>query len=156
MLGPVEVEASDGRVLVLGRRQERCLLAIPLLEAGRVVPTDRLCDLLWEDNPPEQARRAVQAHVARIRATLATEPDAELLSKGDGYLLRVAADSVDAARFRTLVGEAGMADDLAERDRLLREALALWRGVAPHDAAGHPPRERPCGALGAVGPRALG
>jgi DNA-binding SARP family transcriptional activator/tetratricopeptide (TPR) repeat protein len=147
VLGPVEAESSDGRVLVLGRRQERCLLGILLLEAGRVVPTDRLCDLLWEDNPPEQARRAVQAHVARIRAMLATEPGAELLSKGDGYLLRVAARSIDAAQFRTLVGEAGMADDLAERDRLLRQALALWRGVALQDAAGDRLRERLCGEL---------
>ena len=100
VLGAVEAESSDGRVLVLGRRQERCLLAILLLEAGRVVSTDRLCDLLWEDNPPEQARRAVQAHVVRIRAMLATEPGAELVSKGDGYVLQVPAGSLDADRFR--------------------------------------------------------
>src|SRR5256714_4826662 len=150
MLGPVEAESSDGRVLVLGRRQERCLLGILLLEAGRVVSTGRLCDLLWEDNAPEQARRAVQAHVARIRAmlaSLATEPGVELVSKGDGYLLRVPADAVDVVRFRALVGAAGAADDLAERDRLLREALGLWRGVALQDAAGDRLRQRLCGEL---------
>src|SRR5256714_9590663 len=153
MLGPVEAESSDGRVLVLGRRQERCLLGILLLEAGRVVATGRLCDLLWEDNAPEQARRAVQAHVARIRAVLASlaaEPGVELVSKGDGYLLRVPADAVDAVRFRALVGAAGTADDLAERDRLLREALGLWRGVALQDAAGGRLRQRPGGGLGRV------
>src|SRR2546423_6643423 len=147
MLGPVEVESGDGRVLVLGRRQERCLLGILLLGAGRVVSTDRLCQLLWEDNPPEQPRRAVQAHVPRIRAALAAEPGVELVSKGDGYLLRVPADAVDAVRFRALVGAAGTADDLAERDRLLREALGLWRGVALQDAAGDRLRQRLCGEL---------
>src|SRR5256714_7248240 len=100
MLGPVEVESGDGRVLGLGRRQERCLLGILLLEAGRVVLTDRLCQLLWEDNPPEQPRRAVQAHVARIRAVLATEPGVGLVSKGDGYLLRVPAGAGEPVPFR--------------------------------------------------------
>src|SRR2546423_8172171 len=150
MLGPVEAESSDGRVLVLGRRQERCLLGILLLEAGRVVATGRLCALLWEDNPPEQARRAVQAHVARIRAmlaALAAEPSVELVSKGDGYVLRIPVGSLDASRFGTLVGAAGAAEDLAERDRLLREALGLWRGVALQDAAGERLRQRLCGEL---------
>ena len=35
VLGRVEVHTGDGRVLTLPRRQERCLLGILLLEAGR-------------------------------------------------------------------------------------------------------------------------
>jgi DNA-binding SARP family transcriptional activator len=136
ILGPVEIEADDGPVHTLGRRQERCLLAILLIEAGRMVPVDRLCQLLWDDDPPEQGRRAVHAHVARIRAVLARAgaTGAELLSERDGYLLRVDLDSVDAHRFRSLLASAGATTDLGERDRMLAEALALWRGPALHKA----------------------
>jgi DNA-binding SARP family transcriptional activator len=143
VLGPVEVHAGDGRPIPLARRQERCLLGILLLAAGRVVATDRLCALLWDDDPPEQARRAVQAHVSRIRGVVG---DA-LQARGDGYLMRVPADAVDATRFRDLVDAATATDDLAERDRLLRVALALWRGTALQDAAGDRLRQRLCGEL---------
>src|SRR5262245_12036452 len=50
LLGPVQVETDDGPV-VPGRRQERCLLAILLLECGRLVTMRRLCELLWDDAP---------------------------------------------------------------------------------------------------------
>ena len=73
VLGPVEIESDDGQVHTLARRQERCLLAMLALNAGRTVTVDRLCDLLWDDNPPPRARRGVHAHVARIRATLSRE-----------------------------------------------------------------------------------
>lgn len=72
VLGPVEIESDAGRVHSLARRQERCLPAILLLEAGRVLSVDRLCQVLWDDSPPVRARRAVHAHVARIRAALST------------------------------------------------------------------------------------
>jgi hypothetical protein len=31
---------------------------------------DRLCELLWDDDPPNQARQSVRTYVARIRAVL--------------------------------------------------------------------------------------
>jgi len=152
VLGPIEIESDDGQIHTLGRRQERCLLAILLLEAGRVVPVDRLCQLLWDDNPPEQARRAIHAHVARIRATLtrvgAPNANAELLSERDGYLFRVDPDTIDAHRFHTLLSHATATTDLGERDRMLGEALALWRGPALHKAAASDrQRQRLCASL---------
>ena len=139
VLGPVEIESDDGQVHTLARRQERCLLAMLALNAGRTVTVDRLCDLLWDDNPPPRARRGVHAHVARIRATLARAgadaAGAELVTSRDGYLLRVDPDAVDAHRFRSLVERAGGTADARQRDRLLRDALALWRGPALHQAA---------------------
>jgi DNA-binding SARP family transcriptional activator len=144
----VEVESDDGRVHTLARRQERCTLAILLLEAGRVVHVDRLTRLLWDDDPPPQARRAVQAHIARIRAVLSPAGSAaELVSHRDGYELRVDTGSVDVHRFRDLFERATRTADLAGRDRLLREALALWRGPALHNAASERLRERLCANL---------
>jgi DNA-binding SARP family transcriptional activator/tetratricopeptide (TPR) repeat protein len=137
VLGPVEIESGDGQVHSLPRRQERALLAILSLEAGRTVAVDRLCDLLWDDNPPARARRAVHAHVAHIRAALvrAGAAEVELVTDRDGYRLRADPDTVDAHRFRGLVERAAATADPQQRDRLLREALALWRGSALHQAA---------------------
>jgi hypothetical protein len=38
VLGPVEIEAGDGRILTLSRRHERCLLAVLLPAAGAPAP----------------------------------------------------------------------------------------------------------------------
>jgi DNA-binding SARP family transcriptional activator/tetratricopeptide (TPR) repeat protein len=144
VLGPVEVE-SAGSVLSPARRQERCLLAILLLEAGRVVPVDRLCDLLWEENPPDHARRLLQSHAARIRGLLARlDGEVRLVSRTGGYLLEVSPDCVDAHRFRRLVRDAAEVDVPTRREELLRDALGLWRGPALQDAASDWLRERLC------------
>ena len=50
----------------------------------------------------------------------------------DGYRLTVEPDAVDAVRFERLVGRARDDED-PQRVRLLREALALWRGAAMQD-----------------------
>ncbi|SNS42273.1 DNA-binding transcriptional activator of the SARP family [Streptosporangium subroseum] len=151
VLGPVEVHADDGRVLSPVRRQERCLLGILLLEAGRVVSAERLCGLLWQDDPPERARQFLRSMASRIRALLAeageAEPAVRLVSDGGGYRLVVSPDMVDAHRFRRLLEIAAAATELGERDQVLREALALWAGPALHNAAGEQLRQRICADL---------
>ncbi|MGH3749391.1 MAG: AfsR/SARP family transcriptional regulator, partial [Micromonosporaceae bacterium] len=59
LLGPFEARHNGQRIEVGSRRQERCLLAILLLEAGRIVPLSRITDLLWDGNPPASARGVV-------------------------------------------------------------------------------------------------
>ena len=149
VLGPVEIRSADGRILTLPRRRERCLLAVLLIEADRRVSVDRLCELLWaDDDPPRRPDRVIQSHVSRIRAVLAeATADVELVSSHGGYLLRVDPDTVDLHRFRRLYDEAGRATDQHLRDRLLREALALWRGPALAGAASGRLRQRLCADL---------
>jgi DNA-binding SARP family transcriptional activator len=150
LLGPVEIEWAAG-THSLARRQERCLLALLLLEPSQVVPVDRLCELLWEDSLPEQPRRAVHSLVARVRAALvrmaAQTSGVALESIGGGYRIRVDQDRVDAHRFRRLVSESARVRDLARRDELLSDALALWRGPALADAVGDRLREQLCAEL---------
>src|SRR5438045_4653084 len=126
VLGPVEVHTGDGRVLTLPRRQERCMLAVLLLEAGHVVPAARLCELLWEEEPPAHALGALRSYASRIRAMLARagagQHGVSLVSERGGYLLTVRPDAVDVHRFRRLLDRAAQVDDLTERDRLLRAA----------------------------------
>jgi DNA-binding SARP family transcriptional activator/tetratricopeptide (TPR) repeat protein len=116
-----------------------------------VVPIDRLCDLLWDEDQPEHARRTLHSHVARIRAVLvragAERAGVAIESHGAGYLMRIDPDRVDAHRFRALVHEAAKTTDLARREELLHEALAFWRGPALLDAAADHLRERLCADL---------
>lgn len=55
---------------------ERALLAVLVLEAGRVVPAGRIVDLLWGDDPPPKAVPALHTKVAHLRRAL--EPDRAL------------------------------------------------------------------------------
>jgi hypothetical protein len=62
LLGPLRVRRGDVE-LDPGPRLQRTLLAILLTELRRVVPADRLIELLWGDAPPAAALASVQAYV---------------------------------------------------------------------------------------------
>jgi DNA-binding SARP family transcriptional activator/tetratricopeptide (TPR) repeat protein len=151
VLGPVELVTGDGRVISPARRRERCLLAVLLLAPGQVIPAHRLTELLWDGQPAEHARRALYAHVARLRAMLADAGadgcGVALISHGEGYLLQAEPHMVDAHQFRDLVEQAAATPDLDLRAERLRTALALWRGPALHNAATDRLRERLCADL---------
>jgi DNA-binding SARP family transcriptional activator len=143
LLGPVEAWA-DGRVLDLGPPKRRLVLASLLLELGRVLPLERIVDVLWPASPPPGARRVIFAHVSRLRRVLADAGAArhgvELARSGSGYVLHADPPAVDAHQFRLLCHQArAVAADRA-RVALLSQALNLWRGpalsgVAPGDVA---------------------
>jgi DNA-binding SARP family transcriptional activator len=150
VLGSLEVEC-DGRVLRFSRSRERCLIVALLLEPGMSVSLDRLTGLLWEDEPPEAARRTVQSHVARVRAVLreagAHAHGVDLVSTGHGYALRLPSGAVDAQRFRALLTRADATGDPGERVALLREGLDLWRGRTFDDAPSEWQRVRLCAEI---------
>lgn len=123
LLGPLEVLA-DGRAVTFGGAKQRALLAVLLLEAGRVVSTDRLVDALWSGEPPATAVASLQNFVSQLRKALGAET---IETRPPGYLIRIDADQLDLARVRRLVDEA-RASDPSRRARLLGEALGLWRG----------------------------
>ena len=125
ILGPLEVEGDRGPVALGGQRQ-KALLAVLLLEAGRVVPTDRLVDLLWGEHVPRTATTSLQNSVSRLRRELG----ADLLeTRQPGYLLRADPERIDAQRFERLLRDARRAGP-EERRALLQRALDLWRGPA--------------------------
>ncbi|GIF66164.1 SARP family transcriptional regulator [Asanoa ishikariensis] len=137
LLGPVEVSACGGRVGI-GRRQERWVLAILLLEAGQAVPVGRLVELIWSGEPPRGARGVVQTYISRLRALLGDA--ARIVLHNGAYRIDVDPQKVDAHQFAALVAEARESDDPHHRGGLLRDALALWRGPALEDVG--PGRER--------------
>jgi predicted ATPase/DNA-binding SARP family transcriptional activator len=123
VLGPLEAYEAGKRVPVGGTKQ-RALLAVLLLNANRVVPRDRLIDALWEEEPPETARKAVQVYVSQLRKLLGADL---LLTRPPGYLLRVEPGMLDLDRFEAVLRDAREADPGTAADKL-REALALFRG----------------------------
>jgi YVTN family beta-propeller protein len=137
LLGPLEISDGD-RPLSLGEGRQRSVLTLLLLHRNEAVSSDRLIDALWGDRPPATAAKVLQNHIAQLRRALDDRESRRLVTRGRGYLLEVADGEVDLDRFERLVDEGGGAlasDRPADAARLLREALALWRGPPLADVA---------------------
>ena len=149
LLGPVDVLAR-GVPVSTGRRRERLLLAVLLLEPNAFVPVERLIDLLWGEDLPDRPRKALQVHVSRLRGHLAAarvDAPPKVVGGSGGYAIQVDAASVDAHRFTELVAEARRDADPDTRAATLRTALALWRGPALADVLDEPLRWQVCAGL---------
>lgn len=140
VLGPVQMVAQ-GQTVRLGDRKQRLVLAVLLLEPNHLVPLARMIDLLWPSSPPTSARRIVQAHLSRLRTTLASAAAQDprlavgVVRRGSGYTLSCDPKLIDAHRFRMLLEQARREANPVRKVALLRQALALWRGPALADVA---------------------
>jgi YVTN family beta-propeller protein len=116
----------DDQVVALGAPKQRALLALLALHANEHVSADRLSEGLWGEQQPATAPKMVQLYVSRLRKELDSS-DAEIVTRGRGYELRIAPEAVDALEFERAVdaGDAG-------------RALALWGGAPLDDLAGEP------------------
>ena len=81
---------DDGQILALGGPKQRAVLACSLLEAGRVVPRDRIIDGVWGETAADTAVATVQVYVCILRKVLepAKGEHQVLLGRRPGYLLR--------------------------------------------------------------------
>ena len=70
VLGPLEAEVEGARA-DLGGPLQRAVLALLLMERGRVVSVDRMIDQLWRGEPPPRAIASLQAYVSNLRRLLA-------------------------------------------------------------------------------------
>ena len=130
VLGPVEVR-DDGAEVALGGPRQRRLLAVLVVNAGKVVSVERLIDVVWAgEEPPDGAAKTMRTYVSRLRAALG---DGLIQKRDPGYSLVVDQDVVDASRFERLLTAAHSrlaAGDATEAKVRLDEALALWNGPA--------------------------
>ncbi|TDC44623.1 AfsR/SARP family transcriptional regulator, partial [Actinomadura sp. KC345] len=133
VLGPLVAE-RDGVPLDVGGPQNRTVLALLLLEAGRTVAVERLAEALWDDEPPASWRVQLQGIVSRLRRALGADGErasAPIETRPPGYRLAVREERLDLACFRREVADAA---GLAASGRpegaagLLHTALARWRG----------------------------
>nr|WP_052478587.1 AfsR/SARP family transcriptional regulator [Kibdelosporangium sp. MJ126-NF4]CEL19268.1 transcriptional regulator, SARP family [Kibdelosporangium sp. MJ126-NF4]CTQ94933.1 transcriptional regulator, SARP family [Kibdelosporangium sp. MJ126-NF4] len=132
-LGPVRIATPAGAMPV-NPAKLRVVLAALLVRGGNPLHVDDLVERVWPVRPPENPRATVQSYVRRLRRLL---PDpAAIVVEGRTYRIDLPGDRTDLGEFRRLVDEGRSAADVAAAARVLRQALALWRGnpVADVDA----------------------
>ncbi|WP_079125023.1 AfsR/SARP family transcriptional regulator [Streptomyces lushanensis] len=138
VLGPLSL-VVDGRNRTPSAPKPRQLLAFLILNANRLVRAEECIAELWGSRPPKTAMSTLQTYVLYIRQILRNaSPDRShtLVTRNQGYQLRVGAQASDRLRFEHLAQhgrEASMTGAYARSSQLLGEALALWRGPALTD-----------------------
>src|SRR5262249_13155838 len=124
VLGPLQVR-KDGAPVIIPGAKPRAILTMLGLHNGSVVSADTLIELLWGDDPPRTAAKAVQTHIPALRRTLG---DGVVVTEGAGWTLQ--APWVDAARYKLAAKmgrDAAAAGDTSQAVARFEEALALWR-----------------------------
>ncbi|HET9723036.1 MAG TPA: BTAD domain-containing putative transcriptional regulator, partial [Actinomycetota bacterium] len=138
VLGPLEVLAQGDDSLPIAGSKERTVLAFLIARGGRTVSVDELIEELWGEHPPRTAEKTVGSYVSRLRRALrpGMSPGSHhdvIVSRGGGYALDSDGHEIDAIRFEQLATDAHRlltAGRPTEADRMLEEALGLWRGAA--------------------------
>lgn len=133
VLGPIQAVGELG-VAELGGPRQRRLLAALVLDAGEVVSTDRVLDIVFDGMPPDGASTTIRSYVARLRRALAAAQagaDTSIETGGGGYRLDLDDAEVDAAQFEASIrlGRRQLeARDPSLAAETLRAGLDLWRG----------------------------
>ena len=143
LLGPLAVR-RDGRALDLGAPKQRVVLAMLLLDRGRVVSADRLVDAAWRENAPPSAIPSLQAYLSNLRRLL-RQPEADgsgrvtpLARQAPGYRLDVSDATVDLDDYLAAVAlqaEAAARGDWSAVLDAAGRADRLWRGPLLADLA---------------------
>ena len=122
-----------GTELALGSPQQRGVLALLLLRAGRLVSPEELIDRMWGANPPPSARVTIRTYISRLRRSFddPRQVHSVIESTAGAYRLPVSSGTLDLMLFEERVDQARtarLAGDTAAASGLLHGALSLWRG----------------------------
>ncbi|MFE9775061.1 BTAD domain-containing putative transcriptional regulator [Streptomyces sp. NPDC005931] len=133
ILGALQIHTASGPAEISGDLQ-RALLQTLLASEGQPVSGEALIDEMWGEVAPDNQANALQAHISRLRRKLRSlEPDrttSRLIMYPSGYRITVNEGELDAAEFIKTVRQAEVVgrDNPDRTARLLRQALAMWRG----------------------------
>lgn len=119
VLGPLQVR-QDGTPVTIPGAKPRAILTMLGLHCGSVVSADTFFELLWGDESPRTAAKALQTHISALRRALG---DGLILTQGSGWTL--ADTEVDAARYKSAARSAREAAATGDTG----EAVTLWRGI---------------------------
>ncbi|WP_443093920.1 BTAD domain-containing putative transcriptional regulator [Mycolicibacterium agri] len=126
VFGPLQVR-KDGAAVAVPGAKPRAILTMLGLHGGSAVSADLLLELLWGNDPPRTAAKALQTHISSLRRALG---DGVVLTAGAGWTL--AGADVDASCYKTAAqrGRAAVAEgNTNQAVAHFEEALRLWRGV---------------------------
>ena len=125
-MGPLQVRQYGLPVAIPGAKP-RAILTMLGLHGGSVVSADTLVELLWGDDPPRTAAKALQTHISSLRRTLG---DGFVLTEGTGWTLSTT--EIDATRYKSAARmgrDAVASGDTSQAVARFDEALTLWRGT---------------------------
>jgi DNA-binding SARP family transcriptional activator len=137
LFGPLEIEDGD-RILGprdLGGARPKQVLEILLAARGHLVPTDRLADLLWAENLPQNVAGSLQTFVSVLRRHLTPDRDrarALVVTEAEAYRLATELVELDLDQFDELLERSAREPTRLAR-RSLERALALVRGEVLED-----------------------
>src|SRR6202034_617492 len=153
--GPLVVRC-DGVVLPVPRGRQRAVLAVLLLNAGRVVSVGEIAETLWGAAPLPSAPATVRNYVKRLRRVLGDAGRARIVTRSPGYVILVdpalyrdgrQAEALAAYQHarRVLVDELGT-EPGAELRELHGQILTTGPEPASPEPGPLPPGARPVGA----------
>src|SRR6202030_4286109 len=122
VLGPLQVR-QDGAPVTIPGAKPRAILTMLGLHNGSVVSADTLIELLWGNDPPRTATKALQTHISSLRRTLG---DGFVLTVGTGWTLTTTES--DATRYNVVAKrgrDAIAAGDISQAAACFDEALTL-------------------------------
>jgi DNA-binding SARP family transcriptional activator len=136
LFGPLAIE--DARTLGprdLGGNRPKQVLEILLTARGHRVPTDRLADLLWGEQLPQNAAGSLQTFVSVLRRHLASDRERArelVVTEAEAYRFATDLVDLDLDRFDQLLERSAHQPTRSAR-RSLEEALGLVRGEVLED-----------------------
>lgn len=120
LLGEFEARDSTGRLLTIGARKNRALLAALALAPANSLPRDRIARLLWSDRAGEQARSSLRQALASLRKDVAATGASPIVVTESRVKLDPDLTDIDAVVFQRLAGSADI--------EALRAAMDFYRG----------------------------
>ncbi|MCL7496359.1 NB-ARC domain-containing protein [Streptomyces sp. MCA2] len=132
---------KENQRIAIGGARQRTILALLLLNPGRIVSVDTLVETVWNGRPPATARTQVAICIAALRKRFKAEgcDNEVIVTAHPGYLLALENHYVDSVEFERLTlraQEAAKEQRTSDAAALHEEALALWRGPALAGVAG--------------------
>jgi DNA-binding SARP family transcriptional activator len=131
VLGPLCAQITGREVRLDGPRQAKMLAAL-LVDANKVVATERLVAVMWDGKAPATAVRQVQDALSGLRRNLAAcgAPSSLISTRRGGYEIHLAPDQFDLLEFDNERRLAERHQSPFETAAALRRAMACWRGDA--------------------------
>lgn len=137
VLGPVRAWRGDHELSV-GPRQQRQVLALLAVRAGRDVAVHEFVNMLWGRNAPASAVNSLHRYIGSLRRILqpglpARDDASMLVGRAGVYRLVTPADSIDLTTFRRLAGEARVTVFTSLKVDRYRAALEMSHGRCADD-----------------------
>ena len=125
MFGPLDVRVDGSRFgpRDLGGVKPKQLLEVLLLERGRLVPKDRIAELMWGEALPQRVAATIETYMSVLRRRLGLGREL-IRTEPSGYRLMTDALELDVDRYEALL-QAAATGAPAGRRRALETATRL-------------------------------